>query len=285
MVHVMVREGNVTGSTAIDAGDGGRGPGASPEGRVERGEYRIDELARAAGTTVRNVRAYQDRGLLPPPRRQGRVGLYSDVHLARLRLLGQLLERGYTMANIRELLAAWESGQNVGDLLGLEAALAAPWSDERPTAVSAGELAAMFGDDPPDPAGVARALELGILEPAGDGFVVRKPRMLRAGAELVGAGVPLGAALELGERLQRDIERIAVAFVELVGTYVFEPVGDPIPPGDVRRLTDIVRRLRPLAGDVVEAELADAMERLVGEELRARLDRMLAGREGRGEAS
>ncbi len=26
-------------------------------------EYTIDELARAAGTTVRNVRSYQDRGL------------------------------------------------------------------------------------------------------------------------------------------------------------------------------------------------------------------------------
>jgi DNA-binding transcriptional MerR regulator len=30
-------------------------------------EYRIDELAREAGTTVRNVRAYQERGLLAPP--------------------------------------------------------------------------------------------------------------------------------------------------------------------------------------------------------------------------
>src|SRR5215469_3709712 len=91
---------------------------------VDEVEYRIDELARAAGTTVRNVRAYQDRGLLPPPRRHGRVGLYSEVHLARLRLLGQLLDRGFTMNNIRDLLAAWESGQNVADLLGLEAALA-----------------------------------------------------------------------------------------------------------------------------------------------------------------
>ncbi|MHB8439272.1 MAG: MerR family transcriptional regulator, partial [Acidimicrobiales bacterium] len=79
-------------------------------------EYRIDELARATDTTVRNVRAYQDRGLLPPPRRQGRVGWYSEVHLTRLRLIGQLLERGYTLANIRELLDAWESGQNVGEL-------------------------------------------------------------------------------------------------------------------------------------------------------------------------
>src|SRR5437899_993755 len=93
-------------------------------------EFRIDELAREAGTTVRNVRAYQDRGLLPPPRRSGRVGLYTDAHLARLRLIGHLLERGYTLANIDELVSAWERGQDIGELLGLEAALVQPWSDE-----------------------------------------------------------------------------------------------------------------------------------------------------------
>ena len=49
-------------------------------------DYRIDDLARAAGTTVRNVRAYQERGLLPPPRREGRVALYGDAHLARHRV-------------------------------------------------------------------------------------------------------------------------------------------------------------------------------------------------------
>ena len=42
------------------------------------GEYRIDELARLAGATVRNIRVYQDRGLLAPPRRDGRVGIYTS---------------------------------------------------------------------------------------------------------------------------------------------------------------------------------------------------------------
>jgi len=84
-------------------------------------EYRIDELARLAGTTVRNVRAYQDRGLLPPPRRSGRVGLYTRQHLARLELITRLLERGYTLANIGELISAWEAGTDVAGLLGLEA--------------------------------------------------------------------------------------------------------------------------------------------------------------------
>ncbi len=101
------------------------GPGG--EGRPE---YRIDELARQAGTTVRNVRAYQDRGLLPPPRRQGRVGFYSEFHLARLRLIGALLGRGYTLSNITELIAGWERGKDLGELLGPGTALIGSWSDE-----------------------------------------------------------------------------------------------------------------------------------------------------------
>jgi DNA-binding transcriptional MerR regulator len=248
-------------------------------------EYRVDELARVAGTTVRNVRAYQDRGLLPPPRRQGRVGLYSDAHLARLRLLGQLLERGYTLANIHELLQAWETGQNVGELLGLEAALAAPWSDDVATTMTAQELADMFGGTPPDPAGIERALEMGVIEMRGDAFFVRRPRLLRAGADLVAAGVPLEAVLTLGQRLRRDIDDVAEGFVELVTTHVFDPLGDAIPAAEVPRLAEIVRRLRPLAGDAVAAELADAMERHVSAQLGESLGRVLASQEPRGEAS
>src|SRR6516162_7809268 len=95
-------------------------------------EYRIDELARVADLSVRNIRVYQDRGLLAPPRRQGRVGIYTDAHLARLRLIGQLLRRGYTFANIAELLAAWERGGDVAEIFDFESAIGDPWSDEVP---------------------------------------------------------------------------------------------------------------------------------------------------------
>src|SRR3546814_10999745 len=78
-----------------------------------RDEYTIDELARVAGTTVRNVRAYQDRGLLSPPERRGRVGIYTGEHLRRLQLVNQLLGRGYTIANIQELFDGLEKGQQL----------------------------------------------------------------------------------------------------------------------------------------------------------------------------
>src|SRR5690242_6473215 len=90
-----------------------------------RAEYRLDDLAHAAGVTVRNVRAYAERGLLPAPRRVGRVNLYDETHLARLRLINRLLERGYTVAHIADFIATWEGGHDLGQTLGLEAALLA----------------------------------------------------------------------------------------------------------------------------------------------------------------
>ena len=86
------------------------------------GEYRIDDLARVAGTTVRSLRVLQDRRLLPPPELRGRTGYYGDHHVARVRLVLRLQERGYTLAAIRELLTAWETGRDLADVLGLDPA-------------------------------------------------------------------------------------------------------------------------------------------------------------------
>jgi DNA-binding transcriptional MerR regulator len=238
-------------------------------------EYRIDELAREAGTTVRNVRAYQDRGLLPPPRRSGRVGLYTDAHLARLRLIGHLLERGYTLGNIAELVSAWERGQDIGELLGLEAELVQPWSDEQAGSISFDELTELFGDDPD---ALQEAVKLGLLEPTdgGEHFRVPSPRLLHAGAELVAAGIPLEAVLNHARQLARDTDRIAARFVQLVVANVFEPYGDqPFPAKDVPRLAELLRRLRPLAETTVDAYLARAMENRMGRELGAHYDRLM----------
>ncbi|MBV9409965.1 MAG: MerR family transcriptional regulator [Acidimicrobiia bacterium] len=238
-------------------------------------EYRIDELAREAGTTVRNVRAYQDRGLLPPPRRSGRVGLYTDAHLARLRLIGQLLDRGFTLGNIAELITAWEQGQDLAELLGLEAELVQPWSDEVATTISLDDLNELFGQD--DDA-LREAVKLGLLEPeeGGDGFSVPSPRLLHAGAELVAAGIPLDAVLNHARQLARDTDRIAARFVELVSANVFEPYGDrPFPAKDVPRLAELLRRLRPLAETTVDAYLARAMEQRLARELGNHYNRLM----------
>src|SRR5262245_51662603 len=83
-------------------------------------EWTVDEVARLAGQPVRTVREYQTRGLLPPPRRRGRVGVYSPAHLERLRPIGRLQERGYSLAGIADLLGRWRAGADLAEVLGLE---------------------------------------------------------------------------------------------------------------------------------------------------------------------
>ncbi len=242
--------------------------GGPPVARVAPNarEYRVDELAREAGTTVRNVRAYQDRGLLPPPRRQGRVGLYSDAHLARLRLIADLLGRGYTLANIAELVSAWERGRNVGAVLGLEAALGGPWDDHPVEFVTAAELAAGFGEGV-EPF-IADAVDVGLLEQHPDGrFRVTNPAALEVGKVLVAAGVPLVAVLDVARALRTDVADVGQRFVALVEDHVVAPLGAPLAAADLQRLAALVAALRPLVTTLVHTELARAMD----EEIRRRL--------------
>ena len=231
-------------------------------------EYRIDELARLASTTVRNVRVYQDRGLLAPPRRDGRVGIYTDAHLARLRLIGQLLKRGYTFANIGELLTVWGRGGDLAEILDLESAVGHPWSDEMPGYVTLRQLQEMFGADVIDE-NLDRAQKLGLLEPDGARFRVPSPKLLSAGLELTAAGMPLRAVLQLAERLRAHVDAAASDLAATVTGHVLSAhlTGGILEGPDVAEVAAITRRLRPLAQSAVDAMLAQAMSQHVQEAL------------------
>ena len=66
-------------------------------------EYRVEELAAAAGVRVDTVRFYQGRGLIPGPRRRGRLAIYDDAHLVRIRRIRSLLEQGFSLAQIHKV--------------------------------------------------------------------------------------------------------------------------------------------------------------------------------------
>lgn len=234
-------------------------------------DYRIDDLAREADTTVRNIRAYQERGLLPPPARRGRVAIYSEVHLARLRLIGRLLDRGLPLAAIGDLVEWWESGHSVEALLGLEEALVAPWTDDAASHLSIEELQDLFGGEIPVGA-IEQAVALGVLEVGADGtVVVRAPRLLRIAADLVAEGVPLPAVLETGQQLRRAMDAVAELFVGLVAEHLIAPELDK----GIHRLGDVhateaarlVQRLRPLARMAVDAMLVTSLDREIDDQV------------------
>ncbi|XRQ07155.1 MerR family transcriptional regulator [Actinomadura welshii] len=221
-------------------------------------EYRIGELATAAGVPVRTLRYYQERKLLPPPRREGRIGLYSEDHLARLRMIGNLLERGHTLEGIRELLSAWEQGRDIGAVLGVEKAVTTPWSREVPVTMTLDELASLFPGQV-DAAALDRAVAQGHIEVDGDRVTHWSRRQLEATVTLVQAGVPLEEILSAAQKLQDSMDDLAAMFVRLIATHVVGRIDDQ----DLGELTDTLARLRPGAQVTVEAGFARAMDRQV----------------------
>ncbi|QUX28185.1 MerR family transcriptional regulator [Nocardiopsis akebiae] len=223
-------------------------------------EYRIDELARLADTTVRNVRVYQDRGLLAPPRREGRVGIYSEAHLARLRLIGQLLRRGYTFANIGEMFRVWERGGDLSDILGFESAIGDAWSDEIPGYLTMGDLRELFGHGV-TPRTVKRSLDLGVLERDGLRFRVPSPRLLHAGVELVKLGMTVDSVLDIAENLRDKVGHVAEHMVRLVADHIIAEYapGTVVRSEETAEMAELIRRVRPLAQQAVDAVLAQAM--------------------------
>ncbi|MFF1645085.1 MerR family transcriptional regulator [Streptomyces sp. NPDC058240] len=241
------------------------GPGRSSAAtdRQAAAEYRIEDLAHASGATVRTIRAYQDRGLLPTPERRGRANVYRDTHLARLRQIADLLDRGYTLASIKELLDAWDTGRGLGGVLGLVAEVHGPWTDEQADRITRDELNLKFGGTPDDEA-VAEAVDLGVLERIpgrDDEFLVPSPQELAVAVELHAAGVPLSAISGHLRELRGQVEQIASRFLEFTTEHVFARYLGHRPPtdSDAAEAAAMVRRLRPLAQQTVDAELARAM--------------------------
>jgi DNA-binding transcriptional MerR regulator len=200
----------------------------------------MEELAREAGITVRTLRFYRERKLIHPPRRQGRIAWYDDSHLARLRTISALLERGHTLSGIAELAEALDHGRDVADLLGVGAP-----TEEEPVRLTPEELAARFEGEV-TAENLAAALELGYLGTHGDEIVHISRRLLDVSSALVREGIPLAEVLTAGARVREHADALAELFTDLILRHAGE---------------ENLPRLRPLARSVVEAELSLALDR------------------------
>ncbi|GBH23027.1 MerR family transcriptional regulator [Burkholderia vietnamiensis] len=223
-----------------------------------RNEYTVDELARVSDTTVRNVRAYQDRGPRAPPEKRGRVGIYDDTHVARLKLINHLLARGYTLSNIQDLIMAIDEGHDLRSILGLETAIGGRWSHERPKTYSLAALAQMFG--PQTASQLSRVTEFGLLERHGLSFVAKSPALLEAAAAMTKEGIPPRELLDVISVARPHFDAIARLLVDLVVKRPDRYDEGTLPPvTDVPALVDAIWRRRPHAAVFVEAETNRAL--------------------------
>lgn len=242
-----------------DDADGGAHGGAAVPGLT------IDELARVTGVTVRNIRAYQSRGLLPPPDVRARTGYYGSDHRARLQLIQELTGEGVKLDTVKKLLDT--TGGDTEQVVDFIQTVRHLFSDDDRAIVGREELAARFATT--DDALLRKAQRMGLLRSVGgpDGseqFEEVSPRLVAAGAALVELGIPLEQGLEVVAQLRRHAEGIARVYVDLFLDQVWKPFDESGRPEEGwQRLHEVVLALRGVAGEALLAVLELAVaERL-----------------------
>ena len=235
---------------------------------VAKDELTIDELARRTGMTVRNIRAHQSRGLLPPPEVRGRTGYYGPDHVARIELIQGLQADGFNLKLIKRLV---DTSDRVGeDVLQFARAVRRPFADEQPRQIERAEMTRRWGVD--DPALLQRAIDLGVVRELDDGSLEESPRLGRVTAELAALGISAEAALEVGAKLKRHAEEVADAYVELFLDQVWRPFEEAGRPEERwPEVVEAIERLRPLAAESLlgffELAMTEAVENAFGKQL------------------
>jgi DNA-binding transcriptional MerR regulator len=244
-------------------------------GRVsDATELTIDELASRTGMTVRNVRAYQSRGLIPPPELRGRTGYYADEHVMRLELIRDLQAEGFNLEAIKRILDS-APGDSIAEVLDFTRAVAAPFGDERPQVVDAEAFVERWGEQL-TPEVVRQAIKSGVVRDLGEGrYELLSPRLHEAAAALQQLGVPLDSAVNVTAVMRKHSEAVARAYVRLFLEHVwrpFEQAGEPAE--DWTRVRDALERLRPLAGEALMAMFGLVMTEAVEQALERELARI-----------
>lgn len=139
----------------------------------------LEELTARVGETVRNVRFYTSRGLIPPPIRQGRSGYYTRDHLARLQLVKELQAHGFTLAAIEKYLARIPADARP-DEIAVHRVTLQPWLVEQSQTVTLEQLAEAAGR-PLAEAELERLQALDVIaDLPGEKFLLRANRLSTA---------------------------------------------------------------------------------------------------------
>ena len=218
-------------------------------------------LTERVGMSVRTVRFYTSRGLVPPPVRRGRSGYYSADHVARLELVRELQAHGFTLAAIEKYVAHIPDDATP-ETIALHRTMLAPWMAELPETMTRAELVRRAGRPLSEP-DLETLQALGIVRPAPS--TVGKDRFqvalahLSVGASLLDLGIPVEAARAAQQIFTDHGRAIAEELTELFRTRLWPVYKEGgLSPEQLRGL---VERFKP----VTVAALVAAYESAVDE--------------------
>lgn len=246
-----------TSDDTLTAGDT-TGEDPTDADRPAEEQLTLEQLSELSGVPARTIRYYQGEKLLDRPerdRKDARVARYGTRHVERLRLVGELRDRGLKLPAIRTLLQEGDASSRVADWLGLDEQLRGSWGPDVPRLVTRDELAELTAETPPGTQGVLE--ESGLLVRQGDAWLLPAPSLLELCVQLIADGVDIDLVLDAGKILQRHLAKAADELVDLFVGATRAGFGRGSEP-DV-----LVNALRPAAGDAARVIFAQQLERAI----------------------
>jgi DNA-binding transcriptional MerR regulator len=207
----------------------------------------LDELCSRVGLSVRNVRFYTARGLVPPPIRRGRSGYYTPEHVARIELVQELQAHGFTLAAIERYVAALPEDAEPEDI-ALARTMLAPWQADLPVDMERAELEQRAGRSLSEE-DVATLVALGVVRRRGARFLVARTQ-LGIGVQLLDLGFPREVAeaaravyLDHGRQMAEELHQV-----------IAEKLAPRYGADESEVFQEVMERLKPLSvGGLVTA--------------------------------
>ena len=227
----------------------------------------IDQLAQRTGITVRNIRYYAGRGLLPPPMLRGRTGLYGPDHLARLELVSELSALGFTLSAIESHLERLPPSAGAPEL-ALQRVLLTPWVPEEIEEVDPAELDRRAGrtltaDD-------VEALErLGAITPLSEGRVqLHGSGALSSALAVIDSGLPSDVWRRAHELIRQHTNALADDLMAMFQDEVLQPYRDRGRRADERMsLAQALSQLKPVTVHGLVTAFGRAVNRAIRERI------------------
>ncbi len=238
-------------SEGVEAGDA----------QAESGESRLfslEEVSKISGLAPRTIRYYQTKKLLPrtiKDPKDGRVARYDAEHVERLRLIGELHDRGLKLPAIRELLDSSDPQARVSDWLGLNETLGGSWSGDAPRILSRIELDELLASTPPGTLGTLEGRDMVVRQ--GDSWLVRNPALFELTLNLVASDIAIDLVLDAGDILQKHLSQASTELIDLFVSALDQGFGGGAEPGP------LVQSMRPVAGDAARMIFARELERAI----------------------
>lgn len=214
----------------------------------------LTELTERVGVSVRNIRFYTSRGLVPPPLRRGRQGFYNADHVARLEMVKELQGHGFTLSAIEKYLADLPDDAGPAEL-AVHRVMLTPWQSEVREELTRAELETRAGRSLSD-ADVETLGVFGIARSNGPDAYLVSVAQLPIGVGLIDLGLPLEAAKASGRVFAAHGQAIAEELDQVFRTIVWPAYQE----SDPDTLREVVEKLKPLTVASLVAAYESAMQ-------------------------